>query len=50
VVADGSDEVLVRLRFVPAGVEHRMADFSDDQAFRVRYHGPAGGDREGSGP
>jgi mannose-6-phosphate isomerase-like protein (cupin superfamily) len=37
------------LLFVPAGVEHRFEDFSDDLAVWVLFYGPDGGEREGSG-
>ncbi len=32
--------------FVPAGVEHRFEDFSDDFATWVMFYGPEGGERE----
>lgn len=32
--------------FVPAGVEHRFKDFSDDMAAWVFFYGPEGGERE----
>jgi mannose-6-phosphate isomerase-like protein (cupin superfamily) len=32
--------------FVPAGVEHRFKDFSDDMAAWVFFYGPKGGERE----
>lgn len=32
--------------FVPAGVEHRFEDFSDDFAAWVVFYGPSGGERE----
>jgi mannose-6-phosphate isomerase-like protein (cupin superfamily) len=31
--------------FVPAGVEHRFEDFSDDLAVWVVFYGPEGGER-----
>jgi mannose-6-phosphate isomerase-like protein (cupin superfamily) len=33
--------------FVPAGVEHRFEDFSDDLAVWVVFYGPEGGERIG---
>ena len=33
--------------FVPAGVEHRFEDFSDDFATWVIFYGPPGGERAG---
>ena len=41
-VAFGPGDML----FVPAGVEHRFEDFSDDFATWVMFYGPAGGERE----
>jgi mannose-6-phosphate isomerase-like protein (cupin superfamily) len=38
------------LLLVPAGVEHRFEDFSDDLAVWVLFYGPDGGEPEGSGP
>lgn len=38
------------LLFVPAGVEHRFEEFTDDLAAWVIFYGPDGGEREGSGP
>jgi mannose-6-phosphate isomerase-like protein (cupin superfamily) len=35
------------LLFVPAGVEHRFEDFSDDLAVWVVFYGPPGGERSG---
>jgi mannose-6-phosphate isomerase-like protein (cupin superfamily) len=35
------------LLFVPAGVEHRFEDFSDDLAVWVIFYGPEGGERPG---
>ena len=32
--------------FVPAGVEHRFEDFSDDFATWVMFYGPAGGESD----
>lgn len=32
--------------FVPAGVEHRFEDFSDDLATWVMFYGPEGGERD----
>ena|SRR5579884_3817904 len=32
--------------FVPAGVEHRFKDFSDDLAAWVFFYGPEGGEQE----
>jgi mannose-6-phosphate isomerase-like protein (cupin superfamily) len=32
--------------FVPAGVEHRFEDFSDDLELWVVFYGPDGGERE----
>lgn len=32
--------------FVPAGVEHRFEDFTDDFATWVVFYGPEGGERE----
>ena len=32
--------------FVPAGVEHRFKDFSDDLAAWVFFYGPKGGEKE----
>ena len=32
--------------FVPAGVEHRFEDFSDDFAAWVVFYGPPGGEKE----
>jgi mannose-6-phosphate isomerase-like protein (cupin superfamily) len=37
------------LLFVPAGVEHRFEDFSDDLTVWVLFYGPDGGEREGPG-
>jgi mannose-6-phosphate isomerase-like protein (cupin superfamily) len=34
--------------FVPAGVEHRFLDFSDDTGMWVIFHGPAGGELPGA--
>jgi mannose-6-phosphate isomerase-like protein (cupin superfamily) len=39
--AFGSGDVL----FVPAGVEHRFEDFSDDLMLWVVFYGPEGGER-----
>ncbi len=33
--------------FVPAGVEHRFIDFSDDTEMWVVFYGPSGGERPG---
>jgi mannose-6-phosphate isomerase-like protein (cupin superfamily) len=33
------------LLFVPAGVEHRFEEFSDDLAAWVVFYGPEGGER-----
>lgn len=33
--------------FVPAGVEHRFEEFSDDLALWVVFYGPEGGEKEG---
>jgi hypothetical protein len=41
-VAFGSGDML----FVPARMEHRFEDFSDDFATWVMFYGPAGGERE----
>jgi mannose-6-phosphate isomerase-like protein (cupin superfamily) len=35
------------LLFVPAGVEHRFEDFSDDLVVWVVFYGPPGGERSG---
>jgi mannose-6-phosphate isomerase-like protein (cupin superfamily) len=35
------------LLFVPAGIEHRFEDFSDDLAVWVIFYGPEGGEAEG---
>jgi mannose-6-phosphate isomerase-like protein (cupin superfamily) len=37
------------LLFVPAGVEHRFEDFTDDLAVWVIFYGPDGGEQEGMG-
>lgn len=34
--------------FVPAGVEHRFIDFSDDLAVWVMFYGPEGGEAAGA--
>jgi mannose-6-phosphate isomerase-like protein (cupin superfamily) len=34
--------------FVPAGVEHRFLDFTDDTQMWVIFYGPAGGESPGS--
>jgi mannose-6-phosphate isomerase-like protein (cupin superfamily) len=36
------------LLFVPAGVEHRFEDFTDDVAVWVVFFGPEGGERAGA--
>ena len=38
------------LLFVPAGVEHRFEEFTDDLAVWVVFYGPIGGEREVAGP
>ena len=35
------------LLFVPAGVEHRFEEFSDDLAVWVVFYGPDGGEQAG---
>jgi mannose-6-phosphate isomerase-like protein (cupin superfamily) len=37
------------LLFVPAGVEHRFEEFTDDLAVWVIFYGPDGGEQEGTG-
>jgi mannose-6-phosphate isomerase-like protein (cupin superfamily) len=37
------------LLFVPAGVEHRFEEFTDDLAVWVIFYGPDGGEPEGTG-
>ena len=37
------------LLFVPAGVEHRFEEFTDDLAVWVIFYGPDGGEKEGTG-
>jgi mannose-6-phosphate isomerase-like protein (cupin superfamily) len=36
--------------FVPAGVEHRFVDFTDDLAVWVVFYGPDGGEHAVTGP
>ena len=48
-VVNGSDRHRVGpgdLLFVPAGVEHRFEDFTDDLAVWVIFYGPDGGEQE----
>jgi hypothetical protein len=35
--------------FVPAGIEHRFYDFSDDFCTWVMFYGPEGGELPGEG-
>jgi mannose-6-phosphate isomerase-like protein (cupin superfamily) len=37
------------LLFVPAGVEHRFEEFTDDLAVWVIFYGPDGGEQKGTG-
>lgn len=49
----GGERVRVALNdvlFVPAGMEHRFEDFSDDFAVWVMFYGPHGGEREAPFP
>ena len=39
-------ETLAHLLFVPAGMEHRFEDLSEDFGTWVVFYGPAGGERD----